>query len=225
MFQPLVGASRLITGEAILAALPWGTTYNWQPITIQHITSDSRAVGKDDLFVAIPGVAVDGHRYIAAALQAGAAACVVERLVPELADTPVIVVPNAREAYAYLQAAYYGNPSREIVLIGVTGTDGKTTTTRLINAILRAAGKAVGSINTVGAEIGGVELPLSFHTTTPDAAQVQAYLREIRDAGADYVVLETTSHGLAQYRVAACEYDVAVITNITHEHLDFHGSS
>ncbi|MCE5259413.1 MAG: UDP-N-acetylmuramoyl-L-alanyl-D-glutamate--2,6-diaminopimelate ligase [Chloroflexi bacterium] len=214
----------MITGDTLLMALPMASAHNWRSLNIQHITSDSREVMPGDLFVAIPGVAVDGHRFIADALRAGASACVVERLVPELGGTPTLVVSNAREAYGCLQAAYYGNPSREVTLIGVTGTDGKTTTTRLLSAILRAAGKAVGSINTVSAEIGGIESPLSFHTTTPDAAEVQAYLRQIRDAGADYVVLETTSHGLAQYRVAGCDYDVAVVTNITHEHLDFHGS-
>lgn len=214
----------MITSDVLLAALPSAQVYNWRSLSIHNITSDSRLVGQGDLFVAIPGVAVDGHRFIAAALQAGAVACVVEHTVPELAGVPTIVVPNAREAYAYLQAAKYEFPSRQLVLIGVTGTDGKTTTVRLISAILRAAGKSVGSINTVSAEIGGLESPLAFHTTTPDAAQVQAYLRQIRDAGADYAVLETTSHGLAQYRVAACDYDIAVVTNITHEHLDFHGS-
>ncbi|MHB1355747.1 MAG: UDP-N-acetylmuramoyl-L-alanyl-D-glutamate--2,6-diaminopimelate ligase [Anaerolineae bacterium] len=216
--------SEVITSDALLAALPSAEVLNWRSLSIHNITSDSRLVSQGDLFVAIPGVAVDGHRYISAALKAGAVACVVERVVPELAGVPTIVVPNAREAYAYLQAAWYGFPSRQLVMIGVTGTDGKTTTVRLISAILRAAGKSVGSINTVSAEIGGSESPLAFHTTTPDAAQVQAYLRQIRDSGADYAVLETTSHGLAQYRVAACDYDIAVITNITHEHLDFHGS-
>lgn len=214
----------MISSDALLAALPSAEVLNWRLLSINNITSDSRLVSQGDLFVAIPGVAVDGHRFITAALKAGAVACVVEHTVPELADVPTIVVPNAREAYAYLHAAWYGFPSRQLVLIGVTGTDGKTTTVRLISAILRAADKSVGSINTVSAEIGGSESPLAFHTTTPDAAQVQAYLRQIRDAGADYAVLETTSHGLAQYRVAACEYDIAVITNITHEHLDFHGS-
>jgi len=214
----------LVSGDILLKALPAVQVYNWRLLDIEHITSDSRQVTPGDLFVAVPGVAVDGHRFIPDALRHGAVACVVERLLPELNSVPTLVVPNAREAYAFLQAAYYGNPSREVTLIGVTGTDGKTTTTRLISAILRAAGRAVGSINTIGAEIGGGESPLSFHTTTPDAAEVQAYLRQIRDAGAEYVVLETTSHGLAQYRVAACDYDVAVITNITHEHLDFHGS-
>jgi UDP-N-acetylmuramoyl-L-alanyl-D-glutamate--2,6-diaminopimelate ligase len=217
-------ANDIVTSDVLLAALPDAKTHNWRSLDIRSITGDSRLVEQGDLFVAIPGVAVDGHHFIGAALQAGAVLCVVEYLVPELAGIPTIVVPSAREAYAYLQAAWYGFPSRQLVLIGVTGTDGKTTTVRMISAILHAAEKSVGNISTLSAEIGGMEYPLAFHTTTPDAAQVQAYLRQIRDAGADYAVLETTSHGLAQYRVAACDYDFAVITNITHEHLDFHGN-
>jgi len=213
-----------MNSRELLEALPAAQALRWGDFEIRQVTSDSRRVKPGDLFVAIRGVAVDGHCYIGAALAAGAVGCIVERETPELVQQPTLVVPNARQAYAHAQAAYYGNPSHEMVVIGVTGTDGKTTTTRLLSAILRAAGKAVGSINTISAEIAGGDYPLSFHTTTPDAAQVQAYLRQIRDTGAEYTVLETTSHGLAQYRVAACEYDVAVVTNITHEHLDFHGS-
>lgn len=189
-----------------------------------HIVCDSRQVMPGDLFVAIPGVSVDGHDFVSAALAAGAVACVVERPLPELSSIPTLVVPDARQAYAHLQAAYHGHPGRSLDVIGVTGTDGKTTTTRLIASILRAAGRKVGYVDTVSARIGDKEVPTGFHTTTPDASEVQAYLAEMVEAGIEFAVVESTSHGLAQHRVSACEYDVAVVTNITHEHLDYHGT-
>ncbi|MGC8828019.1 MAG: Mur ligase family protein, partial [Anaerolineae bacterium] len=115
-------------------------------------------------------------------------------------------------------------PAHRLRVIGVTGTDGKTTTTNLIYHILRAAGWNAGMISTINADIAGRVYDTGLHTTTPDAPAVQRYLREMVDAGAQAAVLEATSHGLAQYRVAACAFDTAVVTNITHEHLDYHGS-
>jgi UDP-N-acetylmuramoyl-L-alanyl-D-glutamate--2,6-diaminopimelate ligase len=111
-----------------------------------------------------------------------------------------------------------------LIVIGVTGTDGKTTTTNLIYAILQAAGHKVGMISTINAVIGDQALDTGFHVTTPDAPDVQSYLAQMVNTGLTHVVLEVTSHGLAQHRVDGCEFDVAVITNITHEHLDYHGS-
>jgi UDP-N-acetylmuramoyl-L-alanyl-D-glutamate--2,6-diaminopimelate ligase len=209
---------------ALIEALPEATVYHWRPLEIRRIQSDSRQVAPGDLFVAIPGVAVDGHNFVSSALQAGAVACVVERPLPDLAQVPYVVVPDAREALAYLHAAWHGHPALALQVIGVTGTDGKTTTVRLIGSILRAAGYAVGSIDTVAATIGHEETPTGFHTTTPDAPEVQAYLANMVSQGMDYAIIEATSHGLAQHRVAACAFDVAVVTNITHEHLDYHGS-
>ncbi|MBC7262676.1 MAG: UDP-N-acetylmuramoyl-L-alanyl-D-glutamate--2,6-diaminopimelate ligase, partial [Chloroflexi bacterium] len=116
------------------------------------------------------------------------------------------------------------HPARKLGVIGVTGTDGKTTTVRLISAILQAAGYRVGWISTVNAFIGGVEVDTGLHTTTPDAPDIQNYLAQMVAQGAQYAVIEATSHGLAQHRVTACEFDVAVVTNITHEHLDYHGT-
>jgi len=214
----------MVALEHLARALPQAEKRRWRDLEITRVTCDSREVVSGALFVAIPGVAVDGHRFAGAALDAGAAACVVERDLPELRDTPVLVVPNAREAYAWLHAAWQGHPGRKLKVIGVTGTDGKTTTVRLISAMLEAAGHSVGRVDTISAAIAGQEAPTGFHTTTPDSPAIQAYLARMVEAGAEYAVVESTSHGLAQHRVTGCEFDVAVVTNITHEHLDFHGS-
>ncbi|NLG26320.1 MAG: UDP-N-acetylmuramoyl-L-alanyl-D-glutamate--2,6-diaminopimelate ligase, partial [Chloroflexi bacterium] len=120
--------------------------------------------------------------------------------------------------------AALGYPARALRVIGVTGTDGKTTTVRLISAILAAAGRRVGRIDTISASIGEHELPTGFHTTTPDAPEVQAFLAQMVAANLQDAVVESTSHGLAQHRVTACEFDAAVVTNITREHLDYHGT-
>jgi UDP-N-acetylmuramoyl-L-alanyl-D-glutamate--2,6-diaminopimelate ligase len=192
-------------------------------LSITGIVSDSRQVQQGNLFVALAGESVDGHRFIPDAIQRGAE--VVVGMQP-MADLPVpyILVADSRLALAHLAAGYYGFPARKLVVLGVTGTDGKTTTANLLFNILQAAGISVGMISTVNAVIGDTELDTGFHVTTPDAPDVQRYLSMMVEAGMTHVVLETTSHGLAQARVDACDFDVAIITNITHEHLDYHGS-
>lgn len=191
-------------------------------LSIRRIVTDSRRVEPGDLFVAMIGVSGDGHAYIPDALRRGAVAVLGEK--PLQISVPYIQVENARRALAYLSAAFYGHPARRLTVIGVTGTDGKTTTSNLIYRILLAAGLRAGLISTVNAVIGDQVLDTGFHVTTPDAPDVQRYLRMMVDAGLTHVVLETTSHGWAQYRVDACEFDIGVVTNITHEHLDYHGS-
>ncbi len=141
-----------------------------------------------------------------------------------LPPVPYVQVENSRTALAYLAAAYFGHPARRLTVIGVTGTDGKTTTCNLIYNILRTAGLSSGMISTVNAVIGDQVLDTGFHVTTPEAPAVQDYLARMVAAGLQYVVLEATSHGLAQDRLTACEFDLGVVTNITHEHLDYHGS-
>lgn len=193
------------------------------------IAADSRRVRPGDLFVAIPGINLDGHAYIPDALAAGAVAVVGERPPQELPDLPwerfaYLQVPDARQAWGWLCAAWEGLPGRRMILVGVTGTDGKTTTVTLIYSILRASGLNVGLVSTVAARIGEEEVDTGFHTTTPDPPDLQRYLARMVETGATHAVLEVTSHGLAQHRVAGCDFDVAVITNITHEHLDFHGT-
>ena len=137
-------------------------------------------------------------------------------------SVPYIQVPESRQALAFLSAGFFDYPAHKLLVIGVTGTDGKTTTCSLINSILKAAGIKAGMITTVNAVIGDQVLDTGFHVTTPDAPDVQGYLAQMVEAGLTHVVLETTSHGLAQFRVEACEFDIGVVTNITHEHLDYH---
>ncbi len=192
-------------------------------IPVAGITLDSRKVQPGYVFVAMPGDSVDGHDFISMALENGASAVVGSKEIDNL-PVPYIRLSKPRQALTYLAAAFYDWPGRKLRVIGVTGTDGKTTTCNLIYEILRAAGFKVGLISTVNAVIGDEVLDTGFHVTTPDAPDVQRYLARMVNAGLTHVVLETTSHGWAQYRVDACEFDIGVVTNITHEHLDEHGS-
>ncbi len=215
----------------LLAALPAVDAAPQSDPDITLVTSDSRQVIPGALFVAYPGVSVDGHRFIPEAIQRGAVAIVGERDPGELLVSPAedripnyFKVRDGREAAAWLHAAWHHFPARRLIMIGVTGTDGKTTTSNLIHSILTAAGLKAGLISTVNALIGERVVDTGLHTTTPDAGEVQRYLAEMVDAGLTHCVLEATSHGLAQHRVTGCEFDVAVVTNITHEHLDVHGS-
>ncbi|HNT53324.1 MAG TPA: UDP-N-acetylmuramoyl-L-alanyl-D-glutamate--2,6-diaminopimelate ligase [Anaerolineaceae bacterium] len=193
---------------------------------ITGVVLDSRQVLAGHIFVALVGGSLDGHRYIPGAVQSGAAAVVGTRAAVEFAKLPVpyIQVADDRLSLAYLAAAYHGFPARQLTVIGVTGTDGKTTTANLIYQIMRTAGIQTGMITTINAVIGDAALDTGFHVTTPEAPDVQRYLAQMVAAGLSHVILETTSHGLAQHRVAACDYDIGVVTNITHEHLDYHGS-
>ena len=173
--------------------------------------------------MALVGGSADGHRYIPEAIRRGAAAVVGMQPFEGL-PVPYVQMPGTRRALAHLAAAFYGFPGRQLTVIGVTGTDGKTTTCNLIHNILTAAGINAGMISTVNAVIGGQTYDTGLHTTTPDAPDVQKYLALMVEAGQTHCILETSSHGLAQHRVDACEFDIGVVTNITHEHLDVHGS-
>ncbi|MBM3135490.1 MAG: UDP-N-acetylmuramoyl-L-alanyl-D-glutamate--2,6-diaminopimelate ligase [Chloroflexi bacterium] len=221
----------------LLAALPAVTeVHGHTDLEISGLVADSRRVQPGYLFVAYRGVnqdgspGGDGHRYIPDALRRGAVA-VVGEVVGQVANLsgwlgesgPTYVrVPQSRLALAHLAAAWQGFPARQLRVIGVTGTDGKTTTVTLIRSILEAAGHRTGMIGTVAAVIGEQEIDTGFHTTTPDAPDVQAYLAQMVAAGCTYAVLEATSHGLDQDRVAAGDFDAAVLTNVTPEHLNYH---
>ena len=192
-------------------------------LAIEGIAIDSRAVKAGYLFVAMKGGSFDGHDFIAKAVENGAVAIVGEKNISGL-KVPYVQIENTRQALTWIAASFYDFPARKLTVIGVTGTDGKTTTCNLIYKILLAAGIKAGLISTVNAVIGDEVLDTGFHVTTPDAHDVQRYLARMVEAGLTHVVLETTSHGWAQFRVDACEFDIGVITNITHEHLDQHGS-
>lgn len=213
----------------LLMTLPQKDVRGNLDVEITGLTCDSRQVKPGDLFVAVEGLTVDGHDFIPQALERGVVAVVGERgpefpSVPSAPSIPFIHVPNSRQALAWLAAAFHGYPARQLKVVGVTGTDGKTTTVNLIQAILAAAGHKTGLISSVNALIGDKYYDTGLHVTTPEALDVQRYLAQMVAAGSEYAVLESTSHGLAQHRLTACEYDVAVVTNITHEHLDYHGT-
>jgi UDP-N-acetylmuramoyl-L-alanyl-D-glutamate--2,6-diaminopimelate ligase len=200
-------------------------------IPITGISIDSRLVQPGHLFVAMKGGNVDGHDFIPKAIENGAAAVVGEkagRIVIEgdvgATNPPYVELENTRRALTWIAAAFHDWPGRRLTVIGVTGTDGKTTTTNLLHRILLAAEMRAGMVSTVNAVIGDEVLDTGFHVTTPDAQDLQRYLARMVDAGLTHVVLETTSHGWAQHRVDACEFDIGVVTNITHEHMDEHGS-
>ena len=207
-------------------------------VAVSHVTGDSRMVQSGSLFVAVPGRQVDGHRFLPAAAALGASAALGSKSPDDLRDQglalpahlPYVVVPDTRAVLAGCSAAVYAFPSRSLAVIGVTGTDGKTTTASLIEWMLAQASAAPGEpgragvITTVGARIRGRTMDTGLHVTTPDAPDVQRFLADMRDSGCRYAIVESTSHGLAQGRVAAVDFDVAVVTNITHEHLDEHGT-
>jgi UDP-N-acetylmuramoyl-L-alanyl-D-glutamate--2,6-diaminopimelate ligase len=192
-------------------------------ITVNGISIDSRAVEPGQLFVAMTGSTTDGHNYILEAIDKGAVAVVGEKDLSGL-SVPYIRLEDTRQALTWMAGAFHDWPARKLTVIGVTGTDGKTTTTNLLYQILLAAGRKAGMISTVNAVIGGEVLDTGFHVTTPDAHDVQRYLAKMVESGLTHVVLETTSHGWSQHRVDACEFDVGIVTNITHEHMNEHGN-
>jgi UDP-N-acetylmuramoyl-L-alanyl-D-glutamate--2,6-diaminopimelate ligase len=192
-------------------------------VQILGIALDSRKVKPGYLFVALSGLNLDGHAFIQDAIERGASAVIGTKPIGAL-SVPYLQIVDDREALAQVSAAYYDYPARRLTVIGVTGTDGKTTTTNFIFRILQAAGLRTGMISTVNAVIGDRTLDTGFHVTTPESPDVQRYLAEMVEAGLTHVVIEATSHGLAQKRVSECDFDIGVVTNITHEHLDYHGS-
>ncbi len=187
---------------------------------ISGISCDSRQVAPGDIFVCVTGFNIDGHRFAAEAASKGAAALVVER-VPEGVNIPYVLVPSSRRALALLSAAILGNPANSLTLVGITGTNGKTTTAYLVEAVLKAADKNPGLLGTIEAHIGGETRKLS--NTTPESLDLHKMFAEMRDAGQDAAVMEVSSHALALDRTYGIPFDIAVFTNLTQDHLDFHG--
>ncbi len=195
---------------------------------VQQVVADSRHVVPGALFVAVRGHSVDGHDFLGEVLDQGATALLVEALPPGLQSRvererqTVVQVANSRQMLAAVAAAYYRHPSRQLPLIGVTGTNGKTTMTYVVEAILQAVGMSVGVIGTVENRFAGVRVEAT--QTTPGALDVQSMLRQMQDRGVDAAVMEVTSHALDQDRVAGCEFEVCVFTNLSRDHYDYHGS-
>lgn len=223
-----IALDRLLAGlpdslSADLSAAGVDVSTNPRVAGVHH---DSRRIQPGDVFVAIGGANFDGRDFIPQAIERGAAAVVLEGKPRRLA-VPAVVVSDARAALAHLAAVLYDHPSRHLKVIGVTGTDGKTTTCHLIHGLLTAAGQRAGMVSTVGARSSrdsDSEIDTGFHVTTPEAQDLQRYLRRMVDEGAEYAVIEATSHGLDQRRLDAVDIDVAVLTNVTHESLDYHGT-
>ncbi|WP_026370516.1 UDP-N-acetylmuramoyl-L-alanyl-D-glutamate--2,6-diaminopimelate ligase [Kallotenue papyrolyticum] len=214
----------------LIQALPEAEVSGPRDLPIRAIAYDSRAVEPHSLFVAIRGAHVDGHRFIGQALERGATAIVYEDVAAraEHAAAPVawVRVPNSRAALSPLAAAFYGYPGRELRVVGVTGSKGKTTTSTLLAHVLDQEGHRSGLMTTVDFKVGARWWSNQTRQTTPEALEVQQMLRAMVEAGCDYAVVESSSHALSARwnRVGDCDYSVAVITNITHEHLDYHGS-
>jgi UDP-N-acetylmuramoyl-L-alanyl-D-glutamate--2,6-diaminopimelate ligase len=186
---------------------------------VHAITDDSRAVTGGSLFVAVKGERVDGHGFVEQAVKAGAIGVVAQASVAS-GSLPFVRVTDSRKALGLLGSRFHGDPSNRLKMIGVTGTNGKTTTTYLCKALLESIGQRVGLIGTVAYQIGQETIPASH--TTPGALDLQALLAKMVESGLTTAVMEVSSHALALDRTAGCEYDVAVFTNLTQDHLDFH---
>ncbi len=188
---------------------------------VSDVTCDSRAVRPGALFVALRGAQTDGHRFLAQAIDAGASALLVEEPPsPRPAHLAVVRVPDTRTALADVAARFFGNPARGLTLIGVTGTNGKTSTVRMLESILLAAGKPAGSIGTISVRYPGFEEKSSL--TTPESLDLQRWLARMRDAGVVAVALEVSSHSLALGRVRGLRFAAGVFTHLSQDHLDFH---
>jgi UDP-N-acetylmuramoyl-L-alanyl-D-glutamate--2,6-diaminopimelate ligase len=225
--RPLAGLIERLTAEGLLR----GARDSGRPIgpaalaaiEVRGITEDSRAIEPGAVFAAVTGEHVDGHDFVERAAAAGAAIAIVERPLPAV-GLPQLVVERSQAALGTAAAWWFGDPSHEIGVVGITGTDGKTTTSFLAVAALEAAGLSSGLVGTVDTKIGGTREANPEHTTTPAAPSLQRAIRAMVAAGNRAAVVETTSHGLAAERVRGIAYDAAILTNLTHEHLEFHGS-
>jgi UDP-N-acetylmuramoyl-L-alanyl-D-glutamate--2,6-diaminopimelate ligase len=210
------------TAGDLLAAVPGARLVGDPATPVAGLAYDSRLVRPGWCFAALRGADADGHAYAAEAAARGASLLLVEDEQP----LPVaqLVVGNSRAALAPVAAAFYGHPSHEVGVVGITGTDGKTTTSFLVDGILRRVGIRTGLIGTVAVRVGDDEDRHATRQTTPESADVQRYLRRMADEGVGWATVEATSHGLAMHRLDAVRFRVGAVTNITHEHLDFHGT-
>ena len=193
-------------------------------VEIKGLTYDSRKVRENYLFVAIKGFKEDAHRFIPEAIKKGAKAIIVEKGIPPSLSSGVVIieVSSSRSALAYLSNHFYGFPSQKLRVIGVTGTNGKTTTVYMIESILRKAGFRVGKLSSIDYNLGSEIHPSTI--TTPESQDLQRMLKTMVDGNLDYAIVEVSSHSLVLHRVEKVEFDWAVFTNLSSEHLDFHHS-
>ncbi len=190
-------------------------------LRVEDAAFDSRAVTPGCLFFCVPGSSADGHRFAAEAAARGAAALVVERWLPAV-DRPQILVPSVRAAMGPMASVVFGRPSAAMTTVGITGTNGKTTITYLLESVLRAAGQRPGVVGTTGARVDGAPVPLA--RTTPEAPDLHRLLAGMVAVGVTTVAMEVSSHALDQHRVDGVVFDVAAFTNLSHDHLDYHPS-
>ena len=217
----MVKSQQRASGVSLRELFPRAEFMGAHDILVQSCCSDSRRIQPGDLFVALPGVQDDGHEHASEALARGAAAMLVERMVPA-PGLPQCVAPDVREAYGKVCQAVVGFPSRRMRTLGITGTSGKTTTTQLTHSILSHAGAQVGAIGTLGV-FDGLEHAPTLHTTPP-AAVLAHWMESMVANDCSHLVMEVSSHALSQRRVAGIQYDAVCFTNIRRDHLDFHGS-
>ncbi|WP_455168660.1 Mur ligase family protein, partial [Aegicerativicinus sediminis] len=192
-------------------------------IDINEIVFDSRKVNGGDVFVAIRGVENDGHKYIGKAIDSGAVAIICEEIPDQINDSVTYVeVENTASALAYMASNFFDQPSENLKLVGVTGTNGKTTIATLLFKLFKKAGYKVGLLSTVVVKIDDADYPATH--TTPDSLKINSYLKMMNEEGVEYCFMEVSSHGIAQNRTAGLVFAGGIFTNLTHDHLDYHNS-
>ncbi|MBN2167983.1 MAG: UDP-N-acetylmuramyl-tripeptide synthetase, partial [Actinobacteria bacterium] len=205
----------------LLDAIEEKKTFYFRDIEVSGLAYDSRETGPGEAFFCIKGLVTDGHQYIRNAVKNGAAVIFVEREPDEdIEDIIFIKVPDTRYALARCSSKFYGDPSRKLILVGITGTNGKTTTTYLVKSLFDCAGYKTGMIGTIENYIGDKSEEVT--RTTPESLDLQRLLGRMVEAGVEMTVMEVSSHALELHRAASCDFDVVVFTNLTQDHLDFH---